>query len=629
MIRCNTSANKKVSLYKLKNGKHTYSSSCRRGDSFIFVFKAERSLGITDVYLTVNNARYSFIWRGIDLSYESYTLDISELVLNHNCHFNYDVVIQCNNEVYRIDSSSGTVDNDSIEYLVNRDAGRDFIFTIESDFKTGYISGCIYHIFVDRFNKSYPKIRSDSRYCEDWENGIPEFAENNGDFILNNTHFGGNFQGIIEKLDYLSSLSVEYIYLSPISKAFSNHKYDVGSYFDIDENFGGESKFKELTDACHSKGIKIILDCVFNHTGDDSVYFNKYGKYESIGAYQSKSSKYYGWYTFYEYPDKYSSWWGIGCLPAIKKGCEEFISFICDFDGVIDYYMKLGVDAVRLDVADELTLDFIKKIKDAVLRNNENGIVIGEVWENATRKNAYGEDKYYLDSVKLDSVTNYPLMNAIIDFAKDGNTNGLKSVLAELLCDYPERNQLLLMNILSTHDTKRFISRFTSAPTKNSEKAVFKMTDGEYHNSIEKLKNALVIQAFIIGTPCIYYGDEIGMQGLDDPFNRMPMKWNNVDVDLLEWYKKVLNIRKKYRPLHLGGMKIVYLNNGVFIFDRYTDEEAVRIIVNQSKKAIRYKIDGYSLFDECEVNEITVQTNKSACIKLYRMRTSFQGHIPI
>ena len=629
MISCKASVNNQVLLYKIKNGKNTYSSSCKHGDSFVITLKAERSLGITDVYLEVDNLRYNFVWNGFDLSYELYTLNISELILKCSYHFNYDIVLKCNNEVYRIDSSTGAIKNDSIEYFVTRDHSKNFIFTTETDCKTNYIRGCIYHIFVDRFNKSDPVTRNDSRYCDDWENGIPEFAENGGDFILNNIHFGGNFQGIIEKLDYLSSLSVEYIYLSPVSKAFSNHKYDVGSYFDIDENFGGESKFKELIDACHSKGIKIILDCVFNHTGDDSVYFNKYGRYESIGAYQSTASRYYDWYTFYEHPHKYSSWWGVECLPAIKKGCEKFISFICDEDGVIDYYMRLGIDGVRLDVADELTLEFIKRIKETVLRNNESGIVIGEVWENATRKNAYGEDKYYFDFGKLDSVMNYPLMNAIIDFAKDGNTDILKSVLAEILCDYPERNQLLLMNILSTHDTKRFISRFTSVPTKNKEKSVFKMTDGEYRNSIKKLKNAIVIQAFIVGTPCIYYGDEIGMQGLDDPFNRMPMKWNDIDIDLLEWYRKVMYMRKKYRPLHSGGMRVKNIDSGVFIFDRYTNEETIRIIVNQSQRAIRYKVHGYSLFDECETNDITVCANNSACIKLYRMQTFSQGHKPI
>ncbi len=629
MISCKAIPNTKIRLYKIKNNRYTYSNSCKQGDTFSLVLNADRSLGITEAFVRSKSLEYSFKWSKIDSSSEYYTLDMTHLTSDCISHFNYEIILKCNSDVYRVDAAKGKIDKDSIEYVVTQDNSSCFVFTIEAENDSAIISGCIYHIFVDRFNKSNPTLRNDSRYCDDWENGIPEFAKNNGDFILNNTHFGGNFQGIIEKLDYLSSLSVEYIYLSPVSKAFSNHKYDVGSYFDIDENFGGEDKFKELTSACHRKGIKIILDCVFNHTGDDSLYFNKYGKYRSLGAYQSKESKYYNWYTFYDYPEKYDSWWGVGCLPAVKKGCEEFISFICGVDGVIDYYMKLGVDGVRLDVADELTISFIKRIKEAVLRNNKNGIVIGEVWENATRKKAYGEDKYYFDFDKLDSVMNYPLMNAIIEFTNNGSTNGLNSVFAEILCDYPDRNQKLLMNILSTHDTKRFISRFVQAPIKNADKSTFRMNDVEYKESIAKLKNALIIQAFTVGTPCIYYGDEIGMQGLDDPFNRMPMKWNNVDTDLLEWYRKILKSRKKYHPLHSGGMKIEYLDNGVFIFERYTDEERIKTIVNQSSKAVRCNVCGHSIFDGKDVCGITVYPNNSVSIKLCPTKTSYQGQTQI
>jgi len=214
--------------------------------------------------------------------------------------------------------------------------------------------GIIYQIFPDRFNRSEKDKKPD---CDKWlhDNWLdtPVFAPNSEGKVLNNDFFGGDIKGIIEKLEYLKSLSVTAIYLNPVFKAYSNHRYDTGDYFQIDNLLGSKEDFENLIKKAEEYGIKIILDGVFNHTGDDSIYFNKYGRYPSIGAYQSEDSEYFSWYNFTSFPKGYDSWWGIKTLPAVNKNNDGFLNFIAGKNGVLEYYTKLGVGGWRLDVVDE------------------------------------------------------------------------------------------------------------------------------------------------------------------------------------------------------------------------------------------------------------------------------------
>ena len=274
----------------------------------------------------------------------------------------------------------------------------------------GFKNGNMYHIFVDRFKKSGKSSRrSDAVYIDDWDNGIPEYTEYPGMEMKNNTFFGGDIYGVTEQISYIKRLGCDIIYLSPIFEAFSNHKYDTGDYTVIDKCYGGEDAFAKLCKKAHGMGMKIILDGVFNHTGDNSVYFNKYKKYGNGGAYNDRNSPYYSWYSFKNYPDDYECWWGVKVLPALNSDNPDVIEFFTGENGIIRRYLRLGADGWRLDVADELSEKLLDGIKAAAEKEKPGSIIIGEVWEDASNKISYGKRRHYFSHCELDSVMNYPL----------------------------------------------------------------------------------------------------------------------------------------------------------------------------------------------------------------------------
>ena len=321
-------------------------------------------------------------------------------------------------------------------------------------------NGVMYQIFVDRFCKGSKKVpvRSDCKINEDWYDGIPEFAQKNGDSLDNNMFFGGTLWGVAEKLDYLKELGVNIIYLCPIFKAYSNHKYDTGDYETVDEMFGGDEAFSELVKKAKKRGMHIILDGVFNHTGDDSKYFNKYGKYDSIGAYQSKESKYSDWYKFEEFPDKYEAWWGIEILPRLMGDNKSVKNYFLSKDGIIRKWLKMGISGWRLDVADELSESFLEELNNAAKQEKADALIIGEVWENAADKVSYGKRRKYFRGSQLDSVMNYPIKYAIIDFVKDGNASKFYNSVTDIYSSYPSFCADVLMNLIGSHDTERILT---------------------------------------------------------------------------------------------------------------------------------------------------------------------------
>ena len=331
------------------------------------------------------------------------------------------------------------------------------IYSEEFEAPSWLDGGVIYHIFVDRFAKgSYSFKRSDTVYNDDWENGVPEYPEKPGDDFPNNTHFGGNLYGAAEKLAYLSELGVTCVYLSPVFKAYSNHKYDTGDFLKVDENFGGDEALSLFIKKAAERGIAVILDGVFNHVGVDSVYFNKYGKYPSVGACQSKESAYYEWFSFEEYPDRYDCWWSVKNLPKIRK-TDSFLTFICDT--VIPKYMRMGLSGWRLDVVDELPRDFTERITASVKQCKKDAYIVGEVWEDASNKIAYDERKQYFLGKQLDSVMNYPLKDAVIEFVLYRDSAKLKLTLQTLYEHYPPHKLRHIMNIVGTHDTERILKK--------------------------------------------------------------------------------------------------------------------------------------------------------------------------
>ena len=453
--------------------------------------------------------------------------------------------------------------------------------------------GIMYQIFPDRFFKSGEILAEKGKWLhKDWHE-TPEFRPNEKGKILNNDFFGGNFRGVLKKLDYLQSLHVTVIYLNPIFRAFSNHRYDTGDYMQLDPMLGSEEDFSALVSECGKRGIRLILDGVFNHTGDDSRYFNKYGTYDEIGAYQSKDSKYYSWYNFRHFPDKYDSWWGIDVLPAVNENCPSYIDFITGENGVLRRWMKYPLGGFRLDVADELPDEFIAKIRSAVKSANGDAVVIGEVWEDASNKIAYSTRRKYFQGEELDSVMNYPLKDAIIKFVVSGNTSLLRRTVGMLLDHYPKCVLDSLMNILGTHDTVRVLTALGGVCAYNKEEmAVLKLSAEQRAVATERLKIAAILLYTFFGVPCIYYGDEIGMEGYSDPFCRKPFAWDLIDEDILSHYRWLGELRSRYTVFRDGDYRELYHDDNCIVFERRKGKEAVITVANLGNNKYTLRFNG-------------------------------------
>lgn len=446
------------------------------------------------------------------------------------------------------------------------------------DFAKGNI---IYHIFVDRFNRADGvKTKRKYRLHESFSES-PEVVSADGKYYADD-FFGGNFNGIREKLDYLEELGVGIIYLSPIFKAYSNHRYDTGDYLKVDELLGTEDDFKRLLDAAHEKGMKVILDGVFNHSGADSLYFNKFGTYDSLGAYQSKSSPYYDWYYFKKFPDEYACWWGCDNVPDLNKSNKDYRALVFGKNGVVEKWQKLGADGWRLDVVDELPIDFVNLLIKKIKSVNKDALVIGEVWEDASTKVSYGELRPYLLGDQLDGTMNYPFMNAIIAYVRDGDEKFFKDTIQSILENYPKETVYCLMNSLGTHDTVRIINALSDVRAhgwSKTHKLGYKLPDSEYEKAKKKLYLASVLQFTLPGIPSIFYGDEAGLQGFDDPINRRPYPWGSEDKEILMHYKKLGRIRRENRAVFSGGFNMRD-ENGLVAYERAGGDDEILIAVN-------------------------------------------------
>ena len=494
-----------------------------------------------------------------------------------------------------------------------------FLLTIYSeDYKTPewFKGGVMYQIFPDRFCKagSMPDIKGRVHRL-DW-GGIPSYRPNEKGKVLNNDFFGGNLKGIQNKLPYLKSLGVTVIYLNPIFEAASNHRYDTSDYMKIDPFLGNEKDFEEFVKAAENQGIRVILDGVFNHTGDDSVYFNKYGNYPSVGAYQSKDSPYYSWYSFTEFPDKYSSWWGIDILPEVNENSEDYQRFIFEKGGVLKKWLGFGIGGYRLDVADELPDFFLKKLRKSVKEEDEDAIIIGEVWEDASNKIAYSKRREYLHGYELDSVMNYPLKDGIIRYMQTENGAELINTVRALINHYPKQTLDCLMNILGTHDTARILTVLGGIYCKDKEEMAAKsayLTAFDRENAIKKLKMAAVLQFTLPGVPCIYYGDENGMEGHIDPFCRQCFDWEHLNEDLIGFYSKLGEIREKYRDIFKDGeFKEIKVLESLIFYKREKNNQTIYVYANNSSSIYQLNLNG-NYFD-CLKNEkledkITINAN--------------------
>ena len=456
---------------------------------------------------------------------------------------------------------------------------------------------CDYEIKLRRFYEGLGK-----NLREDW-GGMPSFRPNGEGKIINNDFFGGNLPGIIEKLPYLSELGVTCLYLSPIFEAYSNHKYDTADYLKIAPEFGTEKDFEKLCQMAGELGIRVILDGVFAHTGSDSVYFNKYRTYGSGGAWNDPYSPYRRWYMFH-YDGSYDSWWGIDTLPKLNKEEPSYVGFITGNEGVARHWLKKGASGWRLDVADELPVSFMTALSDAVHEEKRDALLIGEVWEDASNKVAYDERKNYFEGDKLDSVMDYPLKDAIIRFVREGDAKALALTTERITENYPPFAVNSLMNSLGTHDSIRVLTALAGEKIEpcletREEQAAHVLSGTEYEEGIQLMKAAVLLQMTLPGVPCIYYGDEAGMQGYSDPFNRVCYPWGNENKELLDWYRRLIRIRLDHDVYARGVYRTIVAEDGLYAFERAKNERSsgrrkdkTVTVVNRSDRNRRVALEG-------------------------------------
>ena len=460
---------------------------------------------------------------------------------------------------------------------------------IPADFTTpDWAKGAvIYQVFPDRFCKSgncdlTGKLEPYTIH-EDWNEDV-DWKPNEKGEVLNNDFFGGNFRGIAEKMDYIATLGVNILYLNPISKSFSSHRYDTGDYKTPDPMLGTLEDFRLLCKAAHERNIKVVLDGVYSHTGSNSLYFDKARTFGGNGAYCTPDSPYYSWYTFHQYPDKYDSWWGFDTLPTVKKLDPAFVEYIITGeDSVVAHWLKQGADGFRLDVVDELPNEFVRLLKDRIRQIKPDALLIGEVWEDASNKAAYGIRRRYFVDGTLDSCMNYPFRTAILNFLKgidDGA--GFRETVRTIQENYPPQVLLCNMNLLGTHDTPRILTALMDDSDPSRQEAANRhLSPAERKLAEENLMMASFLQYMLPGAPSLYYADEAGMEGHKDPFNRRTYPWGKENAALLAHFRALGQLRKE-AALRLGDLSFFHAENGRLGFIRSLNEQSLKIYVNRN-----------------------------------------------
>ncbi len=457
----------------------------------------------------------------------------------------------------------------------------------------------VYQIFPDRFNKAGScdtKYKLTPFYLHENTDELPVYEPDASGIIQNNDFFGGNLQGITEKLPYLQGLGVKAIYVNPIFKAYSNHRYDTADYLTVDPLLGTEDDFRILCKNAHELGIKIILDGVFSHTGSDSVYFDIHNRFGS-GAYHNPDSPYRSWYQFTDYPHGYTAWWGISTLPCTEESDPGFKNFI--FDSVIPHWLSLGADGWRLDVADELPEAFLQELYRTVKKTKPGALVLGEVWEDASNKISYGVRRKYLQGKSLDSVMNYVWRDAIIRYARtETAADDLKEAVMTLYEHYPPQALHTLMNLLSTHDTPRILTvlGIEQVPESKKDRAHFRLDEKKHKTAKERLFLAAFLLFCLPGSPCIYYGDEIGLEGFEDPFNRGYMGDARGDDEIHACFCALAAMKNESHALRHGTLTPILAEKGLFAFYRTMGGEKILCLVNNSPEPVRHLVGGRILF---------------------------------
>lgn len=445
--------------------------------------------------------------------------------------------------------------------------------------------GVTYQIFPDRFYRARTRSVDGLIGCrtlhERWDETPLCGPNERGDYCED--FFGGDLAGITEKLDYLASLHVTTLYLNPIFEAASNHRYDTADYETVDPLLGDEQDFRTLCTEAEKRGIRVMLDGVFNHTGAKSRYFNADGFYPGVGAAQSTDSPYFNWFSFHPWPTDYDAWWGIMTLPAVQENEPDYRDFIIrGQDSVVRHWLRAGASGWRLDVADELPDDFIAEIRTAMEETAPDSFLLGEVWEDATTKVAYSQRRHYLLGHELHGVMNYPFRTALIAYLRGGDADDFRETLETLRENYPPEAFLSLMNFLGTHDTPRILTVLgaDSVPDSKADRAAYRLSPAQRQIGLERLRLAALILFTFPGAPTVYYGDEAAMEGWEDPFNRAGYPWAQEDTDLKAHFAELARFRRSFPALQAGVLHWIWTSGPLLIFARELDGQLLTTVVN-------------------------------------------------
>ena len=452
--------------------------------------------------------------------------------------------------------------------------------------------GVTYQIFPDRFRRTGTPVVSGMvgrRWLHESWDDQPVFRPDEDGQITNRDFFGGSLAGITEKLDYLQSLSVTTLYLNPIFEAASNHRYDTADYRAIDPLLGDEEAFRALCREAHKRGMRVMLDGVFNHTGSRSRYFNADGFYPELGAAQSQDSPYYDWYSFHPWPTDYDAWWGVKTLPAVNEQRPAYRQFIFKGeDSVVRHWLRCGADGWRLDVADELPGDFIAGIRRAIEDEKPDGYLLGEVWEDGSNKVAYSQRRRYLLGRETHGLMNYPLRTALLRWLGGGDAAEFRESMETLRANYPPAAFYGAMNFLGTHDTPRILTLLGAEhiPAAKEERAAFALSPAQLARGRAKLRLAGMLLYGFPGSPTLFYGDETGMQGFEDPLNRGTYPWGREDTGLLDFFRALGRLRKERRSLQSGSLTYVYAQGGGLVITREHEGETTMVALNAGDEAL-------------------------------------------
>ena len=503
--------------------------------------------------------------------------------------------------------------------------------------------GAMYQVFPDRFCRpdigacgKLPPMplptgampRAARIQHADWYEKPRLDVTGNGDNAAND-FFGGNLRGITAKLDYLKLMGITVVYINPIFLSPSNHRYNTSDYMRIDPYVGTEEDLRQLCREAEKRGMRIMLDGVFSHTGADSRYFNRFGTFPDKGACQGSDSPYYDWYTFENFPNRYKCWWGFDTLPEVNEYSPSFRRFICGKDacgasqdavsddslecpdGIVRRYLRMGVSGWRLDVADELPMDFIAAIRNAAHSERSDAAVLGEVWEDASNKVAYGQVRCYFKGDTLDSVMNYPLRDMLIDFML-GRTTGSDFArhYSALVENYPKPALYALMNLMGSHDRVRILNIMADLDLNMPREKQADAHIPTYALGYAR-RRVVAMWRFICalpGMPCIYYGDEAGMQGMNDPFNRGTYPWGREDEKLRSEFVTALSVRRGSDALLRGNVEVFSPCDDVIVVLRRLHDgsdyagvpsraQAFMAILNRSLQSVSICLDASRLTD--------------------------------